>query len=85
MSEAEVAAPLTSDDVLLAEEAAAILRIPPSTLASWRNRRRKDGTRPGPKFVRIEGGRVRYLRSDLMEYLRDGERAGFVPDGARRA
>jgi hypothetical protein len=78
MSKSTTAADPSDEDVLLPGEVAAILRVPVATLNAWRGRRRVDGTRPGPKFIRIEGGRVRYLRGEVRAYLAERE-------GARRA
>jgi hypothetical protein len=61
--------PDVPDEVLLPAEAAAVLRVPLATMTAWRHRRRVDGTRAGPAFIRIEGNRVRYLRKDLHAYL----------------
>lgn len=52
----------THDDPLTIEEVEAMLRVPRSTLASWRYRH------IGPRFVRL-GRHVRYLRSDIDAYL----------------
>jgi hypothetical protein len=67
--------------VLLPGEAAAVLRVPVETLRSWRHRRRRDGTRAGPAFIRIEGNRVRYLRKDVDAYL---EAQRYAKRGGRR-
>lgn len=74
----QTAADPSDEDVLLPEEVAAMLRVPVATLNAWRTRRRVDGTQPGPKFIRIEGGRARYLRRAVREYLAERE-------GAQRA
>lgn len=60
------------DDLLLAEEVSAMLRVPLATVNAWRGRRRVDGSRPGPPFIRIEGNAVRYRRSAVEKYLEEG-------------
>lgn len=45
--------------------AAQMLMVQPQTLAAWRSRGQ------GPAFVRV-GRAVRYLRSDLEQFLRAG-------------
>lgn len=57
------------EDLLLAAEVAEILRVPVATVTAWRVRRRKDGSRQGPRWLHIEGGRVRYRRGDVREYI----------------
>lgn len=47
---------------LTSEEAAEVLGVSPETLPSWRSRGK------GPRYVRL-GRAVRYLESDLAEYL----------------
>lgn len=56
------------DPLFTTAEAADFLRMPVVTLEQWRRRRRKDGSRPGPEFIRIER-RVRYRLSALDAYL----------------
>ena len=53
----------TSKDLLTREEAAAILRMKPSTLASWVTR--ENVILPFVKY----GGRVAYLRGDLDAFI----------------
>lgn len=76
--EIKTLAPLDDEDLLLPEEAAEYLRVPVATLSGWRHRRRIDGSQPGPKFLRLEGNRVRYRTGDLRKYVDSRE-------GARRA
>lgn len=65
------------DDLLLPEEVATMLRVPEGTLVGWRHRYRVDGAPQGPKWLKIEGGRCRYRRSDVKAYLAEAaERAG---------
>lgn len=58
------------EDLLLPEEVAEMLRVPLSTLTYWRYRRRKDGSKQGPAWIKIEAGRVRYYRGDVRAYLK---------------
>lgn len=60
---------MSDEDLLLPEEVAEILRVPLSTLTYWRYRRRKDGSKQGPKWIKIEGGRVRYRRGAVRAYI----------------
>jgi len=57
------------DDVLTPDEVADILKIPKSTLYSWRHHR------SGPKAVRV-GRHLRYRRQDLEAYLDGLEERG---------
>jgi excisionase family DNA binding protein len=52
------------DDVLTPDEVADFLKIPKSTLYSWRSHR------AGPKAIRV-GRHLRYRRRDLEGYLDD--------------
>jgi predicted DNA-binding transcriptional regulator AlpA len=52
-----------SPRLLTTEEAASILDVAPETLVTWRARRR------GPPYVKMEGGKVRYLLSDIHAYI----------------
>lgn len=56
-----------SQDLMLPNEAAALLRTPASTLQWWRTMGR------GPKFLKV-GRRVLYRRRDLEDFLQRGER-----------
>ena len=69
MARAAAAQRSDDEDLLTPDEVAAILRVPVVTLNSWRKRRRADGTAPGPEFLRVEGGRVRYQRSQVRAYI----------------
>lgn len=53
---------MIEDPLLTTEEAAAVLRLSPNTLRSWRTMRR------GPKFATI-GRRIVYRRSDVERYI----------------
>ncbi len=54
----------TDLDLLLADEAAEVLRIPVGTLYSWRSRGK------GPKAARL-GKRLVYRRADLEQWVTD--------------
>ena len=49
--------------LLTTQEAAQLLRLKPCTLDRWRH------TGNGPKFVKVGGRAVRYLRKDLEDFL----------------
>jgi excisionase family DNA binding protein len=57
------------DDVFTPDEVAGILKIPKSTLYSWRYHR------SGPKAIRV-GRHLRYRRRDLEAYLDGLEERG---------
>lgn len=59
---------------LFPEEVARLLRVPLSTVESWRYRRTADGKRQGPRFIRVES-RLRCRREDLLAYLAKCDRA----------
>lgn len=50
------------DEYLTPQEAAAMLRVSPRTMANWRSESR------GPRYVLVEG-QVRYPKSALLEFL----------------
>jgi hypothetical protein len=53
-------------DLLTAEQAAAILKIPKGTLGIWRSRNK------GPAYVKYSAGRrgsVRYTRQAILDWL----------------
>ena len=52
-----------SDQLLRQEEAAALLNVTPRCLENWRHRGE------GPKFVRISGRCIRYMRRNLLEFI----------------
>lgn len=52
------------DDLLVATEAAKILRVSPQTLAIWRCQGRRE-----PRFVRLSARLIRYRRRDLEEFV----------------
>jgi predicted DNA-binding transcriptional regulator AlpA len=54
---------LADDEVLLAPEVAAIVRVEVPTLATWRARGE------GPAWFRIGKKKAGYMRSDVMAYL----------------
>jgi predicted DNA-binding transcriptional regulator AlpA len=62
------------DRLLRPREAAELLSLSPSTLASWRSRGR------GPAFVRL-GAAIRYRMTDLEDYL---TRGGSLEDDPAR-
>lgn len=47
------------------KELAELLGVQPRTLSQWRYHGR------GPSFIRISGRCVRYMRSDVMEFLQE--------------
>ncbi|WP_312714327.1 helix-turn-helix transcriptional regulator [Corynebacterium flavescens] len=51
-------------DTIDTQELAGRIGIAPSTLNTWRSRGK------GPKFVRI-AGRIRYMRTDVENWLND--------------
>lgn len=55
--------------LLTTKQAANILGLSPNTLNQWRNLKR------GPKFHKLEKS-VRYLESDLLEYIQEKTREG---------
>ena len=63
-------APAPSDeDLLTVEQVSEWLHVPVATLVTWRSvRRRRDGARQGPEFVKIER-RVFYQRKAVLEYI----------------
>lgn len=69
-------------DILTPEEAAAVLKVQPSTLKKWRSRG------DGPRFSR-KGNMIRYRRSKIDEWLASQEvessadGAPYVPAGRR--
>lgn len=54
----------TSTNLMTSEEVAEYLRVDPRTLANWRSKRQ------GPRSIRIGASTVRYLVSDLEDYLK---------------
>ena len=66
------------DDLLSDGEAARVLRLSPRTLQRWR----QEGS--GPPFLRMSPGMVRYLRSDLSQFLKDSRRRSTSGDGRFR-
>jgi len=52
-------------EVMSTEEAAAFLGMVPETLFRWR----KDGI--GPKYSRINDRVIRYLKDDLISWMRE--------------
>jgi hypothetical protein len=50
-------------DLLTENEAAALLRLTPSALRSWRQRGLE------PPFIRVGGRAIRYRRQDLVDWL----------------
>ncbi|MGA4790800.1 helix-turn-helix transcriptional regulator [Nocardia sp. AB354] len=52
---------------LTREEVADRLQLSPRTLSNWKAKGK------GPKCIRIEGGRVRYLEADFIDWLRQME------------
>lgn len=59
------------NDLLTPLEAAALLRVAPSTLVRWRRHTRAspDETRHGPDWVEIGTNLVRYKRSTLNAFI----------------
>ena len=55
-----------TNDLLTPEEAAKYLTLFPGTLKQWRSQQR------GPRYVKV-GGRVRYRRDALDEFLQSRE------------
>jgi predicted DNA-binding transcriptional regulator AlpA len=53
------------EPLLTTQQAAHYLNITPAALDFWRTKRWMSG----PRFVRIGKGIVRYLRSDLVDYI----------------
>lgn len=66
--------PTRAGDALYSVEAAALLGIAPKTLANWRSRNF------GPAYIKLPKG-VRYLKSDLVQWLEDGK---VTPDADTR-
>lgn len=62
-----------ADDWLNSQELADWLKVPKRTVEGWRSR----GT--GPPACKV-GAAVRYLRADVMEWIRSG---GSIPESAR--
>jgi len=54
---------VASDVLLTPEKAADFLGVSKETLAQWRSERR------GPRYIKLEKRLVRYLPSDLHNYL----------------
>ena len=50
-------------EVLYPRDVAQLLRVSDRTLSGWRQKKK------GPKYIKLEGGPVRYLRSDVHEWL----------------
>lgn len=60
------------NDLLTTPEAAAKLRVAPSTLAGWRSDPMRAPERGGPKFIRVGRGSrasVRYRLHDLESWV----------------
>ena len=55
----------SKDPLLTTEQAAQFLSVAPDTLKFWRMKRWMSG----PRFVRFGKGIVRYLNSDLRDYV----------------
>jgi len=55
----------SKDPLLTTEQAAKVLSVAPDTLKYWRVKRWMGG----PRFVRFGRGIVRYLTSDLKDYM----------------
>jgi predicted DNA-binding transcriptional regulator AlpA len=62
---------MSTDDLLLADEVAEILRVSPSTLATWRTAASKVA---GPKWIKIGAVRIVYRRSAVDHWLAEQER-----------
>lgn len=54
---------MTDEDLLTTSEAAAVLKVSPGTLPTWRYRR------VGPPFTRVGTRFVRYRRADLHAWI----------------
>lgn len=52
------------------EEVAEVIQKPPKTLAEWRSKGR------GPRFIRMEGGEVRYEWADVRAWLAEQKSSG---------
>lgn len=50
-------------DVLDPRDVAKWLRVSERTLAGWRQKKK------GPEYIKLAGGPVRYLRSDVADWL----------------
>ena len=61
-------APAPREQLLHERDAAAMLAVSPTTLATWRSRRRYN-----LRWVRVGGGRaVRYRLSDVLAFIESG-------------
>jgi hypothetical protein len=56
---------MDDERMMTTEEAAAYMRCAPTTLESWRQRRRTGG----PPFIRISHRKVLYRKSDIDDFL----------------
>ena len=63
-----------SDEILITDEAAAILKEAPRTLANWRYR----GV--GPNYIKLPHG-IRYRRSDIWAYIESRVRTSTSDPG----
>jgi excisionase family DNA binding protein len=59
--------PAQQNDLLTEEEAATLLRVKRFTLRKWRR------TGGGPRFIRCGWRLIRYVRSDIDEWLNDNK------------
>jgi uncharacterized protein YjcR len=65
---------ITEEDCLLtSRDVAEMLAVDPQTVRGWRSRNKRAGE--GPEFIKLgsgPGARVRYRRSAVEKYLRNG-------------
>ncbi|KUJ64244.1 MULTISPECIES: helix-turn-helix domain-containing protein [Streptomyces] len=67
-----ISAPASGEEHLSPREAAQLIRVTPKTLSNWR------ALNIGPRYTKLSpgrGGRIRYSRSAIAEFLsvREGE------------
>lgn len=64
---------MASPEQLTPDEVGALLKVPTTTLAGWRQR----GT--GPKFIRLGHRTVRYPLADVQQWLREAAGNSIQP------
>lgn len=67
------ALPLDAADLLTPEAAATLLGMSSRTLATWRSKRRH-----GLPYIRV-GGRIRYSKTALLNWLQSRHQTGALP------
>jgi predicted DNA-binding transcriptional regulator AlpA len=63
----------SDDELLTAQEAAAILRLAVSTLVRWRRETRRQKRQIGPYWVELGHRTVAYRRSAVTEFITSRE------------